>query len=524
MPPQPREQWATRAGFLLAAIGSAIGLGNIWRFPAVTYENGGGAFLLPYLVALLTAGIPVLILEYTLGRKYRSSPPAAFRQLSRPAEAIGWWQVVICFVIATYYAVIIAWAVRYVGFSVGQQWGDEPDSFLFGTFLRAADSPGSFADYLPWGASYVPGAVWPLVAVWVVVLAVLALGVRRGIERANTVFIPLLVVFFLVLVVRAVTLEGAATGLDALFAPDWDSLTTGSVWVAAYGQIFFSLSIGFGIMITYASYLRRRADLTGSALVAAFGNSSFEILAGIGVFATLGFMAVSAGTAVDEVATSGLGLAFVAFPQVISEMPMGTLFGALFFASLVVAGLSSLISIVQVVVSSVQDRLGLRRLPAVLSVGGLIAVVSVALFPTDGGIYLLDASDHFINQYGIALAALVAVIVVAWVLRRLPVLQRNADATSAVPLGWWWRLCLGLITPLVLGWMMIDSLVSEFDDNYEGYPSSFLSWSGWGVAAGALVLGILFSLIPWRNAPAPGPEDLLDEARHDKNAPKRSNG
>ncbi|WP_282691883.1 sodium-dependent transporter [Streptomyces sp. CC208A] len=507
---QPREQWTTRAGFLMAAIGSAIGLGNIWRFPAVAYENGGGAFLLPYLIALLTAGIPLLIMEYTIGRKYRMSPPAALRRMSRPAEVIGWWQVVISFVIATYYAVIIAWAVRYVGFSVGQQWGDDPQAFLFGDFLKVAETPGTVS-------SYVPGVLWPLIAVWVVVLVILAFGIRRGVERANRIFIPLLVVFFVALVIRALTLDGAATGLDALFSPDWSELGNGSVWVAAYGQIFFSLSIGFGIMVTYASYLGRRADITGSAMVAGFANSSFEILAGIGVFATLGYLATASGVPVGEVASAGLGLAFVAFPAVISEMPLGGLFGVLFFCSLVVAGLSSLISIVQVVVSAVQDRTGMRRIPAVFGIGGLVAVVSILLFPTDDGVYLLDASDHFINAYGIALAALVALVVIVWLLRKLPELQRNADATSAIALGHWWRICLGVITPLVLGWMMIDSLRKEFDENYEGYSTTFLLTTGWGVALGALVVGVVLSLIPWKA----GGEDIdLDmEAPEERKEP-----
>ncbi|MFI7889924.1 sodium-dependent transporter [Streptomyces sp. CACIS-1.16CA] len=500
MTEQPREQWATRAGFLFAAIGSAVGLGNIWRFPAIAYDNGGGAFLLPYLIALLTAGIPLLIMEYAVGRKYRLSPPAALRRMARPAEAIGWWQVAISFVIATYYAVIIAWAVRYVGFSVGQQWGDDPEAFLFGDFLRAPDTPG-FLD------GFVPGVFWPLVCVWVVVLGILVFGIRRGIERANKVFIPLLFVLFATLVVRALTLDGAATGLDALFTPDWSELGNGSVWVAAYGQIFFSLSIGFGIMVTYASYLGRRADLTGSAMVAGFANSSFEILAGIGVFATLGYLATASGVGVDEVAGAGIGLAFVAFPAVISEMPFGGFFGILFFSSLVIAGLSSLISIVQVVVSAVQDRTGMRRRTAVLGVGGLVALVSVLLFPTESGIYLLDASDHFINQYGIALAALVGLIVIVWVLRQLPALQANADATSAVRLGHWWRICLGVITPVVLGWMMVDSLRTEFEENYEGYSTGFLLSAGWSVAIGALLVGVILSLMPW---PAGGEDIDLD--------------
>lgn len=486
-----RERWGTRHGFLMAAIGSAIGLGNIWRFPSEAYKNGGGAFLLPYLIALLTAGLPLLILEYTLGRKYRKSPPAAYRELTGPAQVIGWWQVAICFVIATYYAVILAWAVRYVGFSFGESWGANPEEFLFGTFLQSAETPGDVG-------GYVAGVFWPLLAVWLAVLVILGLGVRKGIEKANLIFIPALVFFFLILVIRGITLDGSELGLDALFTPDWSALGEGGVWVAAYGQIFFSLSIGFGIMVTYASYLGRRADLSGSALVAGFANSSFEILAGIGVFSTLGFMAQAQGVRVDEVAAEGLGLAFVAFPTVISSMPAGWIFGVLFFLSLVIAGLTSLISIVQVVVASVQDRTGMGRGPAVLVVGGATALVSLLLFSSDNGVYFLDAADHFINQYGIALAALVLVIVVAWWLRRLPELQEHVNLTSAVRLGKWWLVCLGIITPLVLGWMMVDSLRAEFDANYGDYATDFLVKYGWSVAIGALVVGIVISLIPWR--------------------------
>lgn len=488
---EPRERWGTRAGFLFAAIGSAVGLGNIWRFPYVAYDNGGGAFLLPYLVALLTAGLPLLIMEYVIGRRYRSSPPGAYRQLSRPAEAIGWWQVAICFVISAYYAVILAWAVRYVGFSIDESWGDDPNAFFSEDFLKAGE-PGTVS-------TFVPGVMWPLLGVWLVTLVILWLGVRRGIEWANRVFIPALLVFFGILVVRAVTLDGAGEGLDALFKPDWGALGEGSVWVAAYGQIFFSLSIGFGIMITYASYLGRKSDLSGSALVAGFANSSFEILAGIGVFSVLGFMAAQQGVGVSELATSGVGLAFVAFPAIISSMPGGAFFGVMFFLSLVIAGLTSLVSIVQVQVAAVEDRTGLSRRTAVALVGGVLTVVSVLAFANDGGLSLLDAADHFVNQYGIVLAGLVSVVVVAWVLRRLPLLQRDANATSAVRMGRVWLVCLGVITPLVLGWMMVDSLRTELDENYGGYPGSFLGWAGWGVAAGALLVGVLAALVPWRH-------------------------
>ncbi|QUX26792.1 sodium-dependent transporter [Nocardiopsis akebiae] len=502
---QTREQWGSRAGFLMAAIGSAIGLGNIWRFPYIAYENGGGAFMLPYLIALLTAGIPLLILEYSIGHRYRSSAPLSYRRITRPAEAIGWWQVAVCFVIAVYYAVIVAWAARFAWFSIGQQWGDDPNAFFFEDFLQMSEGPGMVS-------GYVAGVAWPLVGVWVVVLLILALGVRNGIEKANKVFIPLLLVLFLVLVVQALTLEGAATGLNALFTPDWGAMLDGSVWIAAYGQIFFSLSVGFAIMVTYASYLRRKADLTGSAMVAGFANSSFELLAGIGVFAALGFMATAAGTGVEDVAANGIGLAFVAFPQIISTLPIGgALFGVLFFGSLVIAGLTSLISIVQVIISAVQDRTGLGRVQTVLLVGGATALASILLFPTPEGLHFLDVFDHFINQYGIALAGLVMIVVFGWIARRLPVFQEHANAISSIRLGLWWKVVLGVVTPILLGFMMWDSLRTELTENYAGYSTGFLLAAGWGLAIGAIVFGIVVSLFPWKRADALARQDADTE-------------
>ena len=265
-----RGAFPSRKVFILAAIGSAIGLGNIWRFPYVAYENGGGAFIIPYLVALLTAGVPFLLLDYGLGHRYRGSAPLSFRRAHRGAEALGWWQVAICFIIAVYYAAVIAWAARYTFFSLDQAWGDDPEAFLFGDFLQAGD-PGV-------GLDFVPGVAIPLAIVWLVVLAIMALGVQKGIGATAVVFIPVLLVTFLALVVAALTLPGAVDGLDAFFAPNWAALGETAVWVAAFGQIFFSLSVGFGIMITYASYVGRKTDMTSSGLVVGFSNSSFAVI------------------------------------------------------------------------------------------------------------------------------------------------------------------------------------------------------------------------------------------------------
>lgn len=490
---QPREQWGSRAGFLMAAIGSAIGLGNIWRFPYVAYENGGGAFLLPYLIALFTAGIPLLLLEYAIGHRYRSSAPLAYRRIARPAEAIGWWQVAVCFVVAVYYAAIIGWAVSYTGFAFTEAWGRDPDAFFHEEYLQVGD-PGAVT-------GYVPGVLWPLLAVWAVALAILFMGVRRGIEIANKITLPLLVVLFTLLVIQSVTLPGAAEGLNAFFSPDWQAMLDGGVWIAAYGHVFFSLSIGFGIMVTYSSYLKQKSDLTGSAMVTSFSNSSFELLAGIGVFAALGFMALGQGVGVDEVATSGIGLAFIAFPQIISSLPLlGSAFGVLFFACLVIAGITSLISIVEVIIAAVRDRTGLGRHQTVALVGGAVALVSVLVFPTHEGLYYLDVFDHFINQYGIALAGLVVVIAFGWFARRLPLFRAHINAVSSIRLGLWWQVTLTVVTPVLLGIMMWDSLRTELASNYEDYPTAFLLSAGWGVAVGAVVVGVVVSFFPWRRA------------------------
>lgn len=485
-----RPQWGTRAGFILAAIGSAVGLGNIWRFPAVAYENGGGAFFIPYLFALLTAGIPLLILEFTIGHKYRGSSPLSLARMNKKWEWLGWWQVAVSFVISTYYAAIIAWAASFAFFSFGEKWGKDSESFLFGSYLKLADTPGDLG-------GIVPGVFWPMVLVWGITFLVLLKGVKKGIEVANKIMIPTLVVLFLIIVVRALTLEGAAQGLDAFFKPNWETIANPKVWVAAYGQIFFSLSIGFAIMITYSSYLPKKTDLTNSAFITGFANSGFELLAGIGVFAALGFMAHQANVPVSEVVAGGVGLAFVVFPKIISEFPaFNGFFGFAFFTCLVLAGLTSLISIVETYVAGVQEKFKVSRTKAVLIGGGLSSLLSI-LIATRGGLYFLDAADYFINQFGVALAGLVEVVAVAWVMKELKNLQQHANDISDVSIGAWWRICLGVITPIVLGYMMVQNIITNIKENYEGYPTSFLLYTGWGVAIGAIVIGFIFAAIKW---------------------------
>jgi NSS family neurotransmitter:Na+ symporter len=571
-----REAFGSRNVFILSAIGSAVGLGNIWRFPYVAYEGGGGAFLIPYLCALLTAGIPLLFFDYAIGHRFRGSAPLAFRRMHRIAEPLGWWQVLICVVIATYYAVIIAWAAMYTWFSAQLSWGagNEKDYF-FSDFLQMGDVAETGIS-----TQFVPQVGYPLIGVWLVVVVIMALGVKRGIGRANVVLMPLLTVMFAVLVVQSLFLPGAMDGLNAFFTPNWKALADPGVWASAYGHIFFSLSVAFGIMVTYSSYLKRKTDLTGSGLVVAFANSGFEILAGIGVFAALGFMAQAQGTNVAGVAEGGIGLAFIAFPTIVSQATGGSIIGVLFFGALVFAGITSLISVLEVVVAALQDKLGWGRVRTTLTVSipvalisiaffstttalavldttdafinafGIMAVavvavivaalqdklgwarirttltvsiplaiVSTALFSTTTALAVLDTTDAFVNAFGIMAVALVAVVIVAWLLHKLPTLQAHLNERSSFRIGLVWKVLIAGLAPIVLGYLFVTELITKISEPYEGYPIWFLAVFGWGMVVALVVLALLLSLLPWsgrsRAKDDPDYDEFLTEEHYD---------
>ncbi|MGZ0710379.1 sodium-dependent transporter (plasmid) [Coraliomargarita sp. W4R53] len=496
---RPREQWTGQTGFILSAIGSAVGLGNIWRFPGVAYENGGGAFLIPYLIALITAGIPILFLDYAIGHRFRGSAPTAFRRLGGPRhgrwlEGLGWFQAAIAFVIGLYYTAVIAWSLSFFVFSFDLRWGDDTADFLLNDYLQVGE-PGLSLEF-------VPGVLIPLVIVWVAAILVLAAGVARGIQRANVIFLPLLVVTFVALVVRALFLPGAADGLNALFTPEWEALADPNVWIAAYSQIFFSLSIAFGIMITYSSYRKRRSNLTAPGLVVAFANSSFEILAGIGVFATLGFFAFERGIPVSELdGISGVLLSFVTFPAIVSEMPGGPLFGALFFGALVVAGFTSLLSVLQVVSAAFQEKFDLSPRKAAASIGIVSAVLSVLLFSTTTGLIALDTADHWVNNIGIVASAILTVVLVIWVLRKGGELRFHLNSVSTFKVGRPWVFLVGILAPLVLGYMLISRIIVLVTEGYEGYPTSYLVAVGWGAVLLLVIAAIVMPLLKWKRSP-----------------------
>jgi len=372
--------------------------------------------------------------------------------------------------------------------------GDDPGGFFVTEFLQTSD-PG-------FSSQFVPAVLIPLVLVWVAVLAVLGSGIAKGVQRANIIFLPLLVVAFLILVVRALFLDGAMTGLNAFFTPDFSALGDPNVWIAAYSQIFFSLSIAFGIMITYSSYRSRKANVTAPALVVAFANSSFEIIAGIGVFATLGYFAFQQGVAIDELeGLTGVGLSFITFPAIVSQMPGGPIFGALFFGSLVMAGFTSLLSVLQVVSSAFQDKFGITARQASIRVGSALAIVSILLFSTTTGLITLDTVDQWANNIGIVGAAIAATILVIWVFRRGPELAAHLSAVSTFKVGRLWQLLVGVLAPVVLLYMLTQRIIALVTEGYEGYPLWYLAVAGWGTIAVILIGAISMTALRWKHDP-----------------------
>lgn len=481
-----RDRWNSKLGFLLAAIGSAVGLGNIWRFPYTAATNGGGAFLVPYLFAIITAGIPILMLEYTIGKTYRAGAPSALARINRKFEWLGWFQVMVAFVITVYYVAIIVWVISYIGFAGTLAWGDDPTGFFF-NYIGITSGTFDFGGIQG-------NLVLPFVIIWAVTAFVMYRGISKGIEIACKIALPVLLVLTTVIVVRGITLPGAVDGLNYLFTPNWDRIFDSSVWVAAYGQVFFSLSIAFAIMIAYSSYLPKETDVVNSAFITATANHGFELFAGIGVFSVLGYMAYAQGVPVEEVAAGGVGLAFMVFPAAISALPaLNGFIGVCFFGALLFAGFTSLISIIQAVITGIMDKfdLGHKKATTIVLIPSILISI---LFITGAGLYILDIVDAFINQIGIAGAGLLEVILIAWFFD-LEKIRSEANSFSNFSVGKWWTYTLKIITVVVLGFMVVKNTIDFATKGYGGYPNADLIVFGWGALILAVVVTIVLSVM-----------------------------
>lgn len=462
-----RESWASRFGIILAVAGSAVGLGNFLRFPGMAAQNGGGAFMIPYFVAFVLIGLPVCWIEWTLGRYggqfSHGSAPGIFDAVTgrKPwAKYLGVLGIVGPLGIAFYYLYIESWTLGYGVFSILGRYKGISEPAEMGAFL---------GNYLggPGGHFRGIGLAYAFFLVtFVVNFVIIYRGLTRGIEAFCEIAMPLLFVAGVVLMVRVLTLGAPLAehpdwnvnaGLGFLWNPDFSRLRSGAVWLKAAGQIFFTLSVGIGVILTYASYVRRHRDVALSSLTASSMNEFAEVVLGgsIVIPAAVCFFGVAGTQAATEGGLFGLG--FTTMPLVFNRMPGGEIFGFYWFILLFVAGITSSISLLQPAVSFLEEELGLRRKPAILAIGGLCFLVChLAIF----GHGAIDEMDFWFSSFGLPLFGMIEVLLFVFVFgARRGWAELHAGAEIRIPGAF--RYIATFVTPVYLGAVLVFWLATD---------------------------------------------------------------
>ncbi|MDJ1464601.1 sodium-dependent transporter [Nitratireductor sp. GZWM139] len=439
-----REHWTSRMGFILAAAGSAVGLGNIWRFPYITGENGGGAFLLIYLAMVFSIGLSLLVAELIIGRSTQLDPAGAFKKLAGGAwPLVGYMGILTAFLILSFYCVIAGWTLAYTVKSI-------TGSIL----VSDLDQVGSTFN------AFITDPLEPVyyTAVFIALTVFVALGgVASGIERAARFLMPALFLILLVLVFRSLTLEGAGEGLAFFLKPDFSKVTWDTL-LAALGQAFFSLSLGMGAMITYGSYLNRHDDIATSAVAVTLLDAAVAVLAGLVI--------LPAVFAFGATPSAGPGLTFITLPSIFAQMPFGALFSALFFFLLAIAALTSAVALLEVVIVYFVDEGEANRRKVALIIGvvtfalAVPASLSLGIWSgyTIGGKSLLDALDFFTNNITMPLGGLLVAIFVGWTLRRTAVAELVDGSAIAPVLVNAWHFIIRYVAPLAIVLILVNGL------------------------------------------------------------------
>ena len=469
-----RDRWPSRTAFIYAAIGSAVGLGNVWRYPYMAHKFGGGAFLIPYLIALFVAGIPLLILEFGLGQKIQKGTVDSLAAIKRKFSGVGWWALFTSFIIMSYYVVVMAWSLLYLFTSFGVQWSENAETYFYGNILQLSDGIGSIG-------TIVPSVLIALIVCWVLIYFCVWKGVK-SVSKVVMVTVPLPIILLIALLIRAFTLDGAMVGILEYITPNFDALFDAQVWMAAFTQIFFSLSIAFGIMIAYSSYNKKESDINKNAFTVGIADSVIAIVAGFVVFGTLGFMAEQQGVAFEEVVAAGPGLAFVAFPKALSLMPWATFFSILFFLTLLTLAIDSAFSLLEAIDTTIADKTKMKKKYIALIFCGLCFLAGL-IYTTNAGLFFLDVVDHFVTNVNLIVIGILECIAVGWVFGAEK-MRKYINKVSDFKIGSWWNLTIKYVIPIALIVVLVLQLQTEFATNYEGYPD----W--------AIMVGWLFVLVP----------------------------
>jgi len=449
---RPRDTWGSKAAFVLAAAGSAVGLGNIWGFPTVAGQNGGAAFLLIYLAAVALIGAPVMLAELIVGRRTQRNPVGAFKALAPHSMwvVVGGLGVLTGIVILSFYSVIAGWTLSYIF------------KTLTGTFQPGVDTEAIF-DQL--AGSAVPAITWHLLFIIITIYVVLG-GVRDGIERWTKILMPVLFALLVLLAIRAVTLSGAEAGLAFYLKPDF-SKVTGAVVLSAIGQAFFSLSLGMGAMITYGSYVSKRDDLVSSAAWVTFADTTIAILAGLIIFPTLFHAGLEPGA-------GGPGMVFVVLTSLLSSIPPapygGVIFGTGFFMLLGIAALTSSVSLLEVVTSWAVDERGMSRRKAAISLGAIAFVLGIPSALANGavswltnlpgiGMDFLSFLFMLFGQYSLVIGALLISLFVGWVWGVKAAGEEVRENDGEFPLGRTWGFLIRFVAPSAIVAILVKMVV-----------------------------------------------------------------
>lgn len=491
---ETRELWNSRKGFIYAAVGAAIGLGNLWRFPFQAYKNGGGAFFLPYIVALFTCGVPLMILEYQLGKKVRGGSTKAFRTLGKNFEWFGWLQVMIPIVVMMFYCTIISVAVVFMVWSLGHafgivNWMSDPGK-LMGMIAGSASGPFDFK------AGISKYMLCFILVVWFGNWIIVKKGISAGIEKSSKLFTPLLMGLMLVFMINSLRLKGSGVGLNALFTPNFEAILNPSIWVAAYAQVFFSTTLAVGVMIAYGSYIPKKWDIVNSSFITVLANASFDIISGITVFSTLGYLVNNIGVNFNSFG-NGAGIAFIAFPIAISTITTNIflqgIIGFVFFFCLFIAGLSSSISMLEAFTTGALDKFKMTR-ERLVGIISFLGLVGSAAFSTYAGFnYILDIVDSHVGNYIIATLGLIETILVCKYYG-IDKIRIEVNEYSDFGVGKWFDILLKYVTPVLLGITVITNLIKGIRSITVG---SLVF--GWGTILIMVVSATIFYKKKWEN-------------------------
>ena len=450
-----QAQWDSSFAFIFAMIGAAVGLGNIWRFSYVLYSNGGGSFFIPYLIAIAIMGIPFLILEYGVGFSFKESFSNIMKKINPKFEIIAWILVLFVFVVTIYYMVILSWDLVYLASSFTFSWGTDAAHYFVNNV--GGSSNLSNASFL-----LIPTTIGVLI-LWVVLWFIAHRNVDKGIGKVSKILIPALFVIMGFIIVYALTLPGAEIGINTLLTPDWAKLADVNIWLAAFAQIIFSLSMGQAIALTYASYLPENSKLIDNVLIVVASNSLFEICTAFGVFSILGYMSATNGTPMIQLITEGTGLIFIVFPMIFNIMgPIGRILAPLLFMAILFAGVTSALGFFEPLLNSASDKLGWSR-KKTATVLSIIGCVFSIILTTGISSYLVGIVDSFVNEFGILLLIGIQCIIFAWFYGVEHVLDAlNEYSTFSV--GKTWTFIIKYLLPCFLIVMWVIGIVKLFSN------------------------------------------------------------